>query len=819
MKLPHRNLGGVAILSWVLLSAITMPAAQVTRVFAYGSNPDGQTNVPPGLTNAVAIAVGYNHTVALRDDRTVVAWGSDRYGESTVPADLSNVVAVAAGRDQSLALTTAGRIVSWGLAYTGTNNPSGLSNVTAIAAGNSHGLALLGDGRVAAWGLNNNGQASVPPGLSNVIAIGAGDLHSIALRRDGTVVGWGISSTVECASILNLTNITAIAAGTGHSMALFADGQISGWCAGASTIPGEATNVVAIAAGYAQNMAIKADGRVVSWRMIEGTRIAVPTEATNAFAIGAGSLHQVILVNDGSPRITLQPVGGSLFVGSTRMLRCRAVGVAPIVFQWFQDGRPLAEATNESLVLSGVDAAAAGAYALLASNVIGSVTSDVANLTVLENAPSLVKEPANLTVFPGGTAELGVVATGSEPFAYQWFYNSNAITGATNSIWRRPEADVTDNGVYSVRISNNLGTVASSNAFLRVVPVATWGDPFQVTPQVPLDLTTVSAVDGGNRSSMALRGDGTVATWDTNGYTAVPANLSDVVAIASGGWHGLALKANGTVVAWGLNGSKQCNVPAGLNDVAAISAGSAHSIALRTDGRLVAWGDNFYGQTNIPASASNVVAIRSPAYRNLALLANGAVVEWGQRPSGMPADLTNAVAVAGGYSFSLALRRNGKVAVWGDNNYGQTNVPSGLSNVIAIAAGYFHGLALRNDGTIVGWGHGWQTNQPLVQAMIPEGLTNVRAIAAGSYHSLAIVGDPAPIPILSQLIQSPSIDGGGFSLQIPTQRGRYYALEGNDDLRSGGWHLIGLEPGNGATIKLSDSTSIKVACFYRVRIW
>jgi hypothetical protein len=44
----------------------------------------------------------------------------------------------------------------------------------------------------------------------------------------------------------------------------------------------------------------------------------------------------------------------------------------------------------------------------------------------------------------------------------------------------------------------------------------------------------------------------------------VPAGLSDAVALAAGAYHSLALKADGTVVAWGSNGDGQTDVPAGL---------------------------------------------------------------------------------------------------------------------------------------------------------------------------------------------------------------------------------------------------------------
>ena len=50
----------------------------------------------------MAVAAGGSHNLALKGDGTVVAWGANWYGQTNVPPGLSNVVAVAAGMGHSL---------------------------------------------------------------------------------------------------------------------------------------------------------------------------------------------------------------------------------------------------------------------------------------------------------------------------------------------------------------------------------------------------------------------------------------------------------------------------------------------------------------------------------------------------------------------------------------------------------------------------------------------------------------------------------------------------------------------------------------------
>jgi hypothetical protein len=276
---------------------------------AIGDNSLGQLDVAATATNAVAIAAGAWHNLALKSDGLVVAWGENYDGQCNVPADLAGVAAIAAGGYHSLAVNTNGNVVAWGADYSGqTNVPIWLSNVTAVAAGAWHSLALRGDGTVVAWGDNSLLQTNVPPGLANVIAIAAGGNHCLALQADGTVVAWGDNTDAlgnfagQSMVPPGLAGVTAIGAGDYHSLAVQADGTVVAWgdnSDGQSQPPTNLVGVVAVAGGGGHTVALKGDTTVAAWGNNWYGQCNVPPAISNVVAVAAGNSHTLLLV--GSP--------------------------------------------------------------------------------------------------------------------------------------------------------------------------------------------------------------------------------------------------------------------------------------------------------------------------------------------------------------------------------------------------------------------------------------------------------------------------------------------------------------------------------------
>jgi len=381
------------------------------------SNRVSLTNVPPGLTNIIALAAGRDHLLALTSEGRVAAWGGNTqlgdFPATNVPPVLSGVTAIAAGSTHSLALKSDGTVVAWGdNKYGQTNVSLGLSNVIAVAAGNYQSLALKTDGRVVAWGAkgisfppyNYNMLTNVPAGLSNVAGIAAGFDHNLALKSDGQVVAWGFSGVSSVP--VDVTNAIAVACGqvgsistsmTTFDLALRADdaiaprreGPVVFWVTGTYVQlgypwispwppPSGLSNVVAIAAG-GHGMALRADGSMTIWGL---TNPPPPAGLSNIIGIAAGYGFAAAITGDGSPFFTLQPVGQTVARGSKVQFHARATGVQPLSYRWQLDGGNLTGATNASLILTNVQGRDTGDYRVVIANALGSATSAAATLTI-----------------------------------------------------------------------------------------------------------------------------------------------------------------------------------------------------------------------------------------------------------------------------------------------------------------------------------------------------------------------------------------------------------------------------------------------------
>jgi len=277
------------------------------NLVAWGADFLGQTTpIPVALTNLVTgIGAGYDFSIALNNNGSVISWGDGIFGQTNVPADLTNAVSVSGGYKDGLALRRDRSVRVWGSnQFRQTNVPPNLTNAVLAVSGDWHCLALRDNGTVVPWGNNLVGQTNLPPGLSNVVFIASGGYHSLALKNDGTVVAWGDDSYGQTNVPAGLSNVVAVAGGESHSVALKNDGTIIAWgdnSLGQTNVPA-GSNFIAIACGGFHSLGLRSDGTVQLWGDTSAGQLnGYPTNnLTNAFAIagsGGGGFHSLALTS------------------------------------------------------------------------------------------------------------------------------------------------------------------------------------------------------------------------------------------------------------------------------------------------------------------------------------------------------------------------------------------------------------------------------------------------------------------------------------------------------------------------------------------
>ena len=127
-----------------------------------------------------------------------------------------------------------------------------------------------------------------------------------------------------------------------------------------------------------------------------------------------------------APSIATQPASQSATAGSNTMVtfRVTVAGTPPLSFQWRKDGMDVPDATNAVFKITPISTNDAGSFQVVVTNDLGSVTSQVAVLTVLpEPPPSALGEAAD--------APNLVWTTSGSP---AWFAQSDVTHDGTDAV-------------------------------------------------------------------------------------------------------------------------------------------------------------------------------------------------------------------------------------------------------------------------------------------------------------------------------------------------------------------------------------------------
>ena len=236
----------------------------ITPVIVVDGAYNGTSYLGDNSSNKIiAIAGGYDHSIALAEDGTVFTWGGNGSGQlGNNSTSQSNVpVAVVKGTYD-------------GTTYLGDNESN---KMVKIASGRYFSAALAEDGTVYTWGENGYGQlgnnsttdSDVPVHVimgsysgttylgdnasNKIVNIALGNYHAVALAEDGTVYTWGRNSYGQLGNASTTQSNYPVKV-------------LMGSYSGTTYLGDNASNkIVDIALGYYHSLALAQDGTVYTW--------------------------------------------------------------------------------------------------------------------------------------------------------------------------------------------------------------------------------------------------------------------------------------------------------------------------------------------------------------------------------------------------------------------------------------------------------------------------------------------------------------------------------------------------------------------------
>lgn len=706
-------------------------------VWAWGDNADGQLGYFTGNTNShtpqqvkasdgignlinvVDISAGFAHSIALKDDGTVMAWGNNGDGR------LGN------GTETSVTLPASVK---------STTGQTKLQNVMAVSAGDTHSLALLKNGQVMAWGGNNDGQLGDMSATSRLFPIyvrGPNQEDTLQLGTQYVVLHINedqLSSSVQLIVrdingenlILSATSSNEQLIDTKHFEFNHNDQPFS------LPVPSDESMSVTFTFRPESN----AHGIALITIIVEDPYGARDTAIVQVVVSpvndrpAISTIDTIHINEDNSSDLIsfmVQDLDGDLLTVSARSFDTTLIALSGLNISGENNSRsiqitPLPDQYGSTLI------------SLTVSDPFG-----------LSSQTNFYVQVHSINDFPSMTIWPGIIQIASG-------YHHNIAIKNDWTVW-----------AWGSNLAGQLGDGTDES---RNLPVQIKG------PNGMGWLTDIIAIAAGNQHSLALSGDGHVLAWGNNTYgqlgnatnnkSYTPVYVlneqnepfENVAAIASGSNHSFLITEDNQLWAWGKNESGQLGNNTTINrnrpvriylpqelQILKVSAGDSHSMALLGNGHVWSWGENSSGQLGIGSIESSLIPIR--------IL---------QADSEIPLD--NIVEIASGAFHSLALSSDGFIWSFGLNQNGQLgnggpihttsplkvqhiNNQTALTDIGKIAAGTDHSIAIQNNGVIWSWGKndgGQLGNSTQTSTYYPtqiSNLTDVLAIDAGKAHSVA----------------------------------------------------------------------------------
>ena len=216
------------------------------------------------------LAVGFEHSCAIRTDGRLVCIGMDNYGQATPPVGTFQAVSVDGAN--TCGLKTSGELVCWGYDHDGYTAPFSVELQAPLTGKfkslsrnfSLGGCAVRTNGQVACWGLPRYRYRSSPEQSFLMVssAVG-GSYHVCGVLTNSTISCWGNGALVDAAPDGEFRTVST---GSDHACGVGTDGRVVCW-GNDDRVKGtpSVNNFTEVDAGWHETCAVRTDGSVVCW--------------------------------------------------------------------------------------------------------------------------------------------------------------------------------------------------------------------------------------------------------------------------------------------------------------------------------------------------------------------------------------------------------------------------------------------------------------------------------------------------------------------------------------------------------------------------
>jgi len=714
------------------------------------------------------VAIGNNHTIALKENGTVWSFGDNTFGQlgdgtlegknspvQVIKDDgtlLESIADIYSNGNSNIAVDESGNVYIWGYIVNGAESynqqyakhvedldtivepgvDSELLKIKKVTIYNNNFIVLNKKGDVYIFGESYDIPQKINA-VSEIVEISSNKM----LSRTGDVYD------VFSPEIKNeyLNNIAKISAEKNHYIVLTSEGKL--FCAGIGT-KGELGN------GTNNNSDIPVRVKDINGNYLE-----------NVIEISAGDQCSMAITSEGKVYVWGNNINKKLGITQT------SVNMAIEIIKVQDKTGLLLEIPKFEKIASGLlNTVIVDENGYVYSVGIGNFgqlgTKDNNTRTVYTKIGDIeIKNtPENIVIKQDETKDISIFKSNTFNLKTDIIIDNNLIINNTNKnlIEIQKIENIDNSGVIDKNRINPNYNLTGRKIGRAVIEVS--DQTSQYSKNVYVDIVgsytaeTSANVENGDGFTIALKEDGTVWSFGKNtmgqlgdGNTTnlnVPNKIimpEIIKTISVGKNHTLALGKSGKVYSWGLNSNGQLGlgnttnkkVPSeitGLTDIVKVKSIGNTSFAINSTGKIYAWGE---GYTKIPAIISinaNVIDLGKTYYLaddgKVRTIKNNTEIQLclRQNPNPEIVEIENEkiVQISEGTDYLLLLSESGKVYSYGINVYGQlgdgslvgktenisTAVKTGmwtlLENIVDISAGENYSMALAADGNIYTWG-------------------------------------------------------------------------------------------------------------------